>query len=234
MLKVKTWVRIMAIASFVAVGAADPARADQVFNFDDLTPVTSGLDALTGLPVPSDYGGHGLVWTNFNYVTPSVFSGVPSGYQNVDASHGNVAINLGGDASSLTISGAELFTFNSVDLKAAWNDGMTVTMVGSLGGTQEFSTAATVGTSAWNGFANAFAGTAVDSLTFTATGGTHHDGFGGDGSIFIMDNLALGFASVGDSSPAIGAVPEPSSLISAAAAVAVGLGFGARRRRRSA
>lgn len=234
MLKVKTWFRIMALASVVALGASAPVRADQVFNFDDLTPATSGLDALTGLPVPADYGGHGLVWTNFNYVTPSVFSGIPSGYQNVDASYGNVAVNLGGGGSSLTISGAELFTFSSVDLKAAWNDGMTVTMVGSLGGTQEYSTAATVGTSDWNNFANAFAGTTVDSLTFTATGGTHHDGFGGEGSIFIMDNLSLGFASVGGDSVANSAVPEPSSLISAAAAVAVGLGFGARRRRRSA
>ena len=233
MIKMKTWSGVMALVFVVAFGASGPARADQIFNFDDLTPVTSGLEALTGLPVPADYGGHGLAWTNFNYVTPSVFSGIPSGYQNVDASHGNVAINLGGGDSSLTISGSELFTFGSVDLMAAWNDGMTVTMVGSLGGTQQYSTTATVGTSAWNIFANSFAGTTVDSLTFSASGGTHHDGFGGSGSIFIMDDLTLGFVPVDGGGPGVGAVPEPSSLISAAAAVAAGLGLGARRRRRS-
>lgn len=227
----KTWFSFMALAFVVA---SAPVRADQVFNFDDLTPATSGFNALTGLPVPTNYGGHGLAWTNFNFVAPSVFAAIPSGYQNVDASHGNVAINLGGAGSSLTISGAELFTFGSVDLKAVWSDGMTVTMVGSLGGAQEFSTTATVGVGAWDGFVNSFAGTAVDSLTFSASGGTHHNGFNGEGSIFIMDNLTLGFGPVddaGDGDPSVAAVPEPSSLISAAAAVAVGLGFGARRRR---
>jgi hypothetical protein len=221
----RTWVGVVLMAFGVAVAAPVQVRADQVLNFEDLTPATSWPASMTGLPVPNNYGGFG--WTNFNYLDVAAFDGASSGYENLFKKHGSniVAINLGGDSASLAISAPDPFTFKSVQLASAWYNDMTVTMVGSLGGIQQFTTSAIVNMNDWINFSNniAFSNLAIDKLTFSTSGGT-----GSTGRIFIMDNLVLGSVQT-DPSP--GAVPEPSSVISAAVAVVAGLGYGVRRRR---
>ena len=79
MMHLKTWFGVMALVCVVAVGASDQARADQILTFDDLSlGGLSGLDALTGLPVPAGYGG--LTWTNFNHLDTAAYASIPSGY----------------------------------------------------------------------------------------------------------------------------------------------------------
>lgn len=224
MIRLKTWCGVMALVVGVALGASVPAQgASQTLTFENQVglPDPGNID---GASIPNGYGG--LNWNNFYYLNASTYIGNPSGYSNGLVSGKNVAYNAGGDGASLSVSSPGVFTFNSVYLTAAWNDGLSVVVDGYLGTTLLYSQTVIVDTShptaptIFN-----FAG--IDSLTFTSSGGSRHDGFVGAGDHFVMDDFTFTLGTDG-------AVPEPSSLISAAAAVAAGLGYGARRRRRAA
>ena len=130
-----------------------------------------------------------------------------------------VAYNVAGwDA---TIAWATAFSLTSGYLIAGWNDGLTITLTGTLAGSAVFSQSFVVDTTSPT-FVT-FNHGLVDNVLFSGSGGTQNSayvGIGG-GPIFALDNLTLDR----------GAVPEP-----AAWALMLG-GFGvtgaAMRRRRA-
>jgi hypothetical protein len=139
----------------------------------------------------------------------------------------------------MSLTGGGTFNFNSVYLTSVWNDHLQITVAGYLGANLVGSSTVDVSTIAATLFTFNFAG--IDSLSFTSSGGTQHVGYNNNTGNFVLDNLATGFdiaapGGDGDRNPVLStpAVPEPSSVISAAAAIAAGLGLGARRRRRAA
>lgn len=217
MIGLKAWRGVVVLSLGVALGAAGQARAD-VLSFDDLP-----SDVGNGIIMPFDYGG--FSWSNFYYLDGTSGLNNNSGFHNAVVSTNNVAYNFGGDAALLGL-GSGYFTFNSVHLTGVWNDGLNIKIDGYKDGSLLYTQTVVVNTDQPY-FLNVNY-VDINALSFTASGGTSH-GFtnGGTGTLFAMDDLTF-------NADAIGAVPEPSSMISAAAAVAAGLGYGARRRRRAA
>ena len=151
-----------------------------------------------GIPNSNDIiapGYSGLQWNNF-LVLDGVNHGA-SGYTLSAISPNNVAFNgFGGPA---TFSSASAFTFNSAYITAAWNDGLQLTVTGSLNGVQVDTTTFTVNTS--GSTLETFNWSNIDSVTFTSFGGTPNPNFTGSGEHFAMDNLTINAT-----------VPEPSTV----------------------
>ncbi len=174
--------------AFALVGVAG---AD-VLTFDNLPATTYGS------PIPNGYGGLG--WSNFYYLTTSIYPYNPSGYLNGTVSGTNVAYNAYGNAAQI-ISGPT-FVFNSAYFTGAWNDGLQVEVQGYLNGNKIASSIFTVNTS---GPSFETFGWTVDHLYFSASGGTFNSNFpygNGGGPWFAMDNFNY--------TPA---VPEPASMV---------------------
>lgn len=144
-------------------------------SFDDVT--TGNMAALGG------YGG--LEWSdNFYAAKASVLGG---GYTAGLQSGAYVAFNA--YSSAVSFSADDPFTFESAYLTAAWNDGLTLDIKGYLGSAEVQSLtlllSATTPTFALLNWSN------VDRVSFASHGGTHHAGYGGAGTAFVMDNLTL-------------------------------------------
>jgi len=180
-----------------------------VLTFDDLTPLTTSPGTIA-----NGYGG--LDWTDMGYLNSPIHNGGTSGYVGGTVSGDYVAFNE--FANVATVSDG-LFDFNSAYLASAWNDNLSVTVKGFLGGTETYSVtinnlqySQTQGATATLTNFN-FLG--IDSLVFTSFGGTDADANdGGSGNHFVMDNFTFN-------------VPEPGVL----ALLSLGLfGIGAARR----
>ncbi len=176
-------------------------------DFDDLNPSEAG-DL-----VSNSYNG--LNWNNF-YVLNNGGQYSSPGYVNGIVSSSNIVFNGFGDPAGFSSSTA--FTFNSIYLTAAWNDGLTVDITGYLNGNQvDFAslivdtTGPTLATLDWSN---------IDSVVFSSHGGTPATSIFG-GTHFAADNLKI--------NETVASVPEPLTL----GLFSIGLlGIGAIRRRR--
>lgn len=180
--------------------SAAHARAE-VINFDDLS------DGGYGTAIPNGY--HGLNWTNFYVMNTAANEALfgPSGYSDGTVSAPNVAFNGGGLEAIVSDNS---FTFNSGYFTAAWNNGLTITVDGYLGGnlvdTTSFvvnTTGPTLETFNWT----------VDTLDFTSSGGTNA-GYHGAGTQFALDNLTIN---------EVAPVPEPAAVLLLATLLSIAL-----------
>ncbi len=198
------------IIALLAVFAAMPAQA-VTLNFDDL-PSSAAFQS---------YGG--FTFDNFYALDGRTF--VPSGYANGVISRENVAYNGTGYAASIT--GAAPFSLTSAYLTAAWNDGLNVSVTGTLNGAVAFAQSFVLDTAA--PLLAIFDHARVDRVTIVSSGGVHHDGYdSGYGTQVAIDDLTLehvGGAARGDTT-----VPEPATWALMLAGMA--LTGGALRQRR--
>ncbi|HUA17744.1 MAG TPA: PEP-CTERM sorting domain-containing protein [Bryobacteraceae bacterium] len=178
----------LAFALLGAVGVWTPSLRADVITFDDLT--FSSLDEA----IPNGYSG--LNWSNFGVInTADAFSEIgANGYTNGTVSGTNVAFNENGTAAAVSDGD---FTFNSAYFTAAWNTGLTITVVGKEGGVTVDTTSFVVNTTGPT--LETFNWTGIDELDFSSSGGTNA-GYNGSGTQFAMDNMS------------INSVPEPSTL----------------------
>lgn len=141
--------------------------------------------------------------------------------QNNGYGHGVVSgrkIAYNGDAQVATLSSLSSFLFTGAYFTGAWNNGLSITVNGFLGGVATLSKTFVVDSLAptWTSF-----GWNVDSLSFSSAGGVAQ-GYGGSGSHFAMDNFTY--------NEVLSSVPEPETY----AMFALGLGllsvFGRRRK----
>ena len=194
----------LALAALAALSlvAARPAAAQTTITFDDLS------DNGSGTPIANGY--QGLNWSNFYVLNTNQFP-VPSGYQPGTVSGTNVAYNGGVPEAINSVTPGSTFTLNSGYFTAAWHDNLNLTVTALHNGLTVFSKSVTLSATAPT-LVN-FDFTGVDQVNFDSSGGTHHAGYGGDGTQFALDNLTI-------NGPA--STPEPSSF---AAFGFVGLGL---------
>ncbi len=139
-----------------------------------------------------------------------------SGYKSGTVSGNFVAYNAYGSPASL--SSLSSFLFTGAYFTGAWNNGLSITVNGFLGGVATLSKTFVVDSLAptWQTF-----GWNVDSLSFSSLGGVDQ-GYGASGTHFAMDNFTY--------NESLSPVPEPETY----AMFAVGLGllgvFGRRRK----
>jgi len=163
-----------------------------VLEFDDL----ENYDRL------SDYGGLG--WSNFYALDPTLFS--YSGYLNSMVSPNIVLFNGHASTSSVyVLDGASTFDFNSAYIGAAWNDGLSVDVVGYLDGFIVYSQTVLVETDSSMLFNFDYLG--IDEVRFTSYGGIRNPEMTGLGQNLAMDNFTYNETSA----PAH--TPEPSTFI---------------------
>ena len=184
----------------------------QLITFDD-------LNAGDGIPMPAGY--QGFSWSNFAVVDPQVLyveeGDAPSGYQAGTVSGSNIAYNGAGEPASITSSTA--VNFNSAYITAAWEDGLSVQVLGYNGSNLVYNT--TVDPSATSATLFTFDYNSVTSVEFISSGGTPHLAYGdypGDEE-FALDNVTFSPASA----------PESSTLFLLAAGVAL-IGLSVPRR----
>ncbi|MBV8971292.1 MAG: PEPxxWA-CTERM sorting domain-containing protein [Sphingomonadaceae bacterium] len=180
----------LAIAAAVAALVAMPAQAITL-NFDDLSPGEAF----------ASYAG--FSFTNFYALDARTF--VPSGYANGVISRENVAYN--GNGYSAVIASATAFSLTSADLTAAWNDGLTVNVIGSLKGAIAYTQNFILDTT--GPLLAVFNHAAVDRVQIVSFGGVHHDGYdSGYGTQLAIDDLTLDRVGGVHSDTTI---PEPAS-----------------------
>jgi len=151
----------------------------------------------TGSAIPGGYGG--LNWSNMYCVPAASNAYNPSGYSN---GIGNVAFNGGG---GVAFSSSTPFNLSTLELGAAWNNGLAVVITGYNGTKQLYQDTFTVSTSGLNLETLNFYG--VTLVTFSSSGGTS-EGFAstglgpggvfGTGTEFVLDDMT---------------VPEPSVIV---------------------
>jgi hypothetical protein len=193
----------------VLAAMAIPAAAQaQVIGFDDLGN-TCGTQLTNGY--------QGFNWNNFYVLNPAFCGGslAVSGYAHGTVSQGNVAYNA--FAQPAQVSSPNPFTFNSVYMTGAWNDGVSVVVTGWLGSTQLYQQTVTVNSHSPTNFVFNWSG--VDMVDFNSFGGVDQ-GYGGGGSHVAFDDMDLGAAN---------AAPEPVTLLLLGSGLT---GVGAWRRRR--
>ena len=202
-----TILKTLAVASIGAVcltaGSAVSVHA-LTLTFDDL-PGNQGL-------IPNGYGG--FDWNNFYHLNSVNDRPNPNGYLNGTVSSPNVAFNGFGDPASLSTNNTP-FTFNSVYLTGAWNNGLDISIQGFQGANQLYSRTVTVDSTAPTLFSFNWSG--IDSLRFASSGGIDA-GYGGGGTHFALDNLTVNTT----------AIPTPALLPGL-----IGLGLGILRKRKA-
>lgn len=181
-------------AMLLASAILTPAVADAtVLTFDTLAPDSR--------EIPGGYAG--LVWNNMFTVNPDTneaFEG--SSYANGRKSLSNVAYNSGGDAATV-LAGAQPFTLDDGYFTAAWNNGLTLTVEGFVGGSVAAFTR-TVTLNVAGPSLLSFGWTGLTAVRFLSSGGTEAPGVKGQGTQFVLDNLRVN-TSIG------AAVPEPAT-----------------------
>lgn len=207
----------LSLLSMTAISSAQAA----VITFDELA---LGTGATAYAPLAADY--QGFNWSNFQALNTAGGYWDLSGYVPGSVSGDNVGFNGGGTTASF--SSASAFTLNSFDLTAAWRDNLTVTVRGS--GNPGGDYVATLTPSAIAATSYTVNWTGITSVTFEASGGTHHPDYGtgsgqnfsvSDFSHFAIDNITYN----------VSAVPEPESYAMLLAGLGA-LGFIGKRRRR--
>ena len=172
------------VVAALLIGAS-PVQAGLI-TFDDLT------DNGFGTPIANGY--QGLNWANFQVQNTTLFTLFfgPNGAINGTVSPPNVAFNGFGDLAVLGVSPPSTFILNSLFLTAYWNDGLNVEIEGfsgGLGGTLLHDVTETINITSptfvslnWTG---------IDTVSFFASGGVHHPGFSGSGTLFALDNMTI-------------------------------------------
>lgn len=180
----------LVLAAVLASVLAVPAAAITL-NFDDLTG-SSQILTYNGF----DFG---------NFFALDTVGFPASGYVNGVTSLNNVAYNGSGNAA--TISAATPFSLTSGYVAAAWNDGLTVQLVGTLAGAPVFMQSFVVDTQA--SIFEIFNPALIDNVVFTTFGGTHHPGYNaGRGTQLSLDDLTINGTV---SPPPTPSVPEPAA-----------------------
>lgn len=176
----------------ILLSGATCSKANMI-TFDDLPAIFCG-----GTPLPNDYAG--LTWNGFGYDNATVGNCALSGYATALASPPNIGFNLGGGVQGTvdSIDSSNAFVLLGGDFAAAFNDGLTVTIVGKLFGTTVGSVDLVLNTTTRT--TQTFDLGPVTELDFSASGGTPHPGVPGSGWYFGMDNLE------------VNPVPEPRSV----------------------
>lgn len=193
------------IKSLIAIAAlaivASPVAAVTI-TFDDVTN--------SGGAIQNGY--EGLNWSNFYTLDAVQYQA--SGYKNDLVSLRNVAFNAYANVASISSSTA--FTMTSGFFAGAWNDGLTITLTGTLGGHAVYTQSFVVNTTSPT--FEVFNHGHVDNVVFSSSGGTDNPNFRGGGTHFALDNLTVN-----------GAVPEPASWAMMIAGFAL-VGSAMRRR----
>jgi hypothetical protein len=181
---------------------------------------TASAETITFDDVPnnaslSDGVYHGLSWTNF-FVFDGTQYAPGSGYEHGTVSAPNVAFNS--YANPASFGSASAFSLHDAYFAAAWNDGLTIHVVGTSG-TNTYIKDIVVNTGA--AIDVVFNWTNLTNVAFSSSGGTFHEGLGGTGEHFVMDNMT------------VNAVPEPETYAMLLAGLGL-MGAVARRRQKQA
>jgi hypothetical protein len=152
----------------------------QTITFDDLASTPFGQ---VHNPIAAGYGG--LNWINFRPLDAS--DSVASGYVNGVVSAKNVIYNVNGSPAQITNSTA--FNLNSAYVAAAWNDGLQLEVQGFAGSTLVYDNFYTVNTTGPTFITFNYIG--VTEVNFISTGGTHHSGYTGTGTMIALDNVTV-------------------------------------------
>lgn len=225
---------VMLGVAFMALPAIARAQT-QTINFDDLNtdrppnPPNPAPSSVCPVPLlPNGY--HGFNWDNFYvlkgsqyfdpYLIPpgNTYCIAPGGYRNGVVSSPNVAFN--GDGAPASVSNANSFTFNSVYMTAAWNNGLDVLVQGYLNGTLLHSESFVLNTYTFPVRQFVFNWIGVDSVSFTSSDGIHQGNLIGFGEEIAFDNLTVSNVT-----------PEPATLLLLGTGL-TGIGAVIRRRRR--
>jgi hypothetical protein len=198
-----------ALALLAGLSLYARTAAASLITFDDLT------DNGFGTPIANGY--QGLNWTNWQVLNTPLFTANvgPNGAAAGTVSAPNVGFNRFGD---LAIFSDNPFTLVSADLTAFWRDNLQATVTGKLAGITIDTE--TLGLSATAPTLETFNWAGIDEVDLSATGGTQHTAYSGDGTEVAVDNLTITTSQV----------PEPSSLAVIGAGLAF-LGLAGRRRK---
>jgi hypothetical protein len=201
----KTMMKTLLVATALVAAVSSVEANATTIMFDNL-PGDGSL-------ITSGYSG--LNWNNLGTYDGRDYAS--SGYVNGRVSGANVAYNQFGSPAS--ISSATAFTLNSGYFTGAWNNGLTISVLGLVNGIQTYSDSFVVNAS--GSALHTFNWADLSSVSFSSAGGTNA-GLDSSGTQFVLDNLTVNVA----------AVPEPATW----AMMLVGFGMmGAsmRYRRRS-
>jgi len=162
----------------LTLGGLAFANTNSLVTFDELTQTASGL------AVPANYAG--LNWGNFFYIDGVNYVSNPSGFQAAVVSSNNVAYSVSTNPASIV---GGLFDLNSAYLTAAWNDNLQVEAKGYIGTVLSYDQTYTLSAIARTLIQFNYLG--VDQVDLVSSGGSHHAGYSGTGTNFVMDNVDL-------------------------------------------
>ncbi|MEW6267233.1 MAG: PEP-CTERM sorting domain-containing protein [Thermodesulfobacteriota bacterium] len=169
---------VLGLALLMTLGLAGFAGAT-VLDFEGLSSYSE---------IDEGYGG--LNWSNFYILDAVNYYSNPSGYYNGLVSGSNVAYNAGGDIASISTG---TFDFNGAYLTAAWNDDLSIDVLGYNNGNLLYSTTVVVDTDGPTWFAFNYLG--IDQVVFNSYGGVNH-GYNGGGTHFAMDDFTFNAQAV--------------------------------------
>ena len=132
-------------------------------------------------PISGPY--HKLNWNNF-YVYTTAWYSSPNGYRAAARSGSQGVYNAGGSDASIS---SGLFNLNSAYVAAAWRDGLQLRALGLMNGSLLYSNSYVL--SAVSGTQINFNFVGVDSVLFSASGGSQHPGYDADGTNIGLDDL---------------------------------------------
>ncbi|CAF4040808.1 unnamed protein product, partial [Adineta steineri] len=152
--------------------------------FDDIPGQTS-----TSGVIPNGYDN--LNWTSTSYINASTTSN--SGYQNAVISQPYVAYNPGGAQVIIAAVNGTHFSFDSVVVGSVWRDNLQWTIDAYRSGVYEIHATFLLQVGNQTTITCYGGCTNLDTLIFSATGGTSHSGFSQTGTEFAFDDLCISF-----------------------------------------